>query len=31
MDGWVIVLTLGPVAAYAVVRLVLRAYFPRDT
>ena len=27
MDGWIVVLVLGLVAAYAVIRLVLRFYF----
>ncbi|MGY2906571.1 hypothetical protein ACVWVY_005592 [Bradyrhizobium sp. URHC0002] len=31
MDSWVIVLVLGLVAAYFVVRLALRFYFPPDT
>jgi hypothetical protein len=31
MDSWVIVLVLGLIAAYALVRLVLRHYFPPDT
>jgi hypothetical protein len=31
MDSWVIVLVLGLIAAYAVVRLALRFYFPPDT
>jgi hypothetical protein len=31
MDSWIIIMVLGPVAAYAVVRLALRFYFPPDT
>ena len=31
MDSWVIILVLGLIAAYALVRLVLRIYFPPDT
>jgi hypothetical protein len=31
MDSWVIVLVLGLVAAYAVIRLALRHYFTPDT
>jgi hypothetical protein len=31
MDSWVIVLMLGLIAAYAVIRLALRFYFPPDT
>ena len=30
-EPWVIVLVLGLVAAFAVVRLALRHYFPPDT
>ena len=29
--GWIAVLVLGVLAAYAVLRLVLRAYFPPET
>jgi hypothetical protein len=31
MDSWIIILVLGLIAAYAVIRLVLRHYFPPDT
>jgi len=31
MDSWVIVLMLGLIAAYAVIRLALRFHFPPDT
>jgi hypothetical protein len=31
MDSWVIILVLGLVVSYAVVRLALRYYFPPDT
>jgi hypothetical protein len=31
MDSWVIFLVLALIAAYALVRLVLRYYFPPDT
>jgi hypothetical protein len=30
-EPWVVVLVFGLVAAYALVRLVLRSYFPPDT
>jgi hypothetical protein len=31
MVSWIIILVLGLVAAYAVVRLALRFYIPPDT
>jgi hypothetical protein len=31
MDSWVIILVLGLVAAFFVIRLVLRYYFPPET
>jgi hypothetical protein len=31
MGSWVIVLVLGLLVVYALVRLVLRHYFPPDT